>query len=195
MKHHLTHGRVVTTIAPADEPITLADLKRQIRVDTSDEDDQLTAYIKAARELLEEHTERALVTQTRQLYLDRFPSCQTIEIPCTPVTSIESIEYIDPTGQLQELDPSSYVADLVSSPARIRPAYGRFWPAIRYQMNAVIVTFEAGQDVDEVPERAKQAIRLLAGHWYANRETVLIGTISKEVEFSFNALAGQLRWH
>jgi hypothetical protein len=34
---------------------------------------------------------------------------------------------------------------------------------------------------------------LLIGHWYANRETVVIGAASAEVPFAVEALCGQFR--
>jgi hypothetical protein len=48
--------------------------------------------------------------------------------------------------------------------------------------------------VSEVPQLAKQAIHMLVGHWYANRETVITGTISKEVELSYRALLSRIAW-
>jgi hypothetical protein len=32
------------------------------------------------------------------------------------------------------------------------------------------------------------------GFWYANRESVLVGSISKELEFAVSALLANLRW-
>ena len=49
-------------------------------------------------------------------------------------------------------------------------------------------------DVPEGPEQmaltddVKQAILLLVGHWYANRESVVVGTISAEVPMGVPAL-------
>jgi hypothetical protein len=45
-----------------------------------------------------------------------------------------------------------------------------------------------------VPDDAKQAILLLASHWVENREAVLSGTISKEIELSYTALTDRLKW-
>lgn len=48
--------------------------------------------------------------------------------------------------------------------------------------------------VGEVPALALHAIRLLVGSWINNREAVLTGTISKEIEFAYTALTEQLMW-
>jgi hypothetical protein len=45
-----------------------------------------------------------------------------------------------------------------------------------------------------VPDDAKQAMLLLASHWVENREAVLTGTISKEIELSYTALTDRLKW-
>lgn len=44
-----------------------------------------------------------------------------------------------------------------------------------------------------VPESIVAAMKLLIGHWYENRETVLVGSISKEFEFTLEALLYQQR--
>ena len=40
----------------------------------------------------------------------------------------------------------------------------------------------------EVPATYKQAMMLLIGHWFENRENVVIGVVSKEIEFSYKSL-------
>ena len=55
---------------PASEPVTLAELKAQARVNTGTaEDAELTRYLSAARELFERRTGRAVLpTQFRQKF-------------------------------------------------------------------------------------------------------------------------------
>lgn len=184
--------RVVTP--PAVEPVSVADAKRQCRIatDETSEDELLKGYLKAAREKVEADAELALVTQARLLSLDRFAA--EIHIPCAPLAGTPTIQYVDAAGLTQTL--TSFQADLNARPARLRPTYGQAWPATRWQVNAVSITFVCGYGTPaDVPEMAKQAIRLLVGHWYANREAVLVGMISKEIEFAYEALLNALRWH
>jgi hypothetical protein len=56
------------------EPITLAEAKLQLRLQITDDDGLVAAAIRAARIVVENHLRRALLTQTRILYLDSFPS-------------------------------------------------------------------------------------------------------------------------
>lgn len=45
-----------------------------------------------------------------------------------------------------------------------------------------------GPDQMALTDDVKQAILLLVGHWYANRESVVVGTISAEVPMGVPAL-------
>lgn len=44
--------------------------------------------------------------------------------------------------------------------------------------------------IGEIPQRYIHAMKLLISHWYENREAVVAGTISKEIELAFNSLVG-----
>ena len=58
---------------PALEPVSLADVKAHLRVDTDDEDALLTAAIVSARVHVEAVTRRVLIEQSWRVYLDRWP--------------------------------------------------------------------------------------------------------------------------
>lgn len=55
------------------------------------------------------------------------------------------------------------------------------------------VTFECAMP-DHLLATAKVAVLLLVGHWYANRETVVTGTISSELPMAASMLIDQMRW-
>lgn len=63
----------VLTVAPALEPLTLAEAKAHLRVDFVEDDTLISALIVAARQRAEVITRRALITQSWQLVLDAFP--------------------------------------------------------------------------------------------------------------------------
>lgn len=146
-------------------------------------DPELRMLITAMRQKAESILKRYLITQTVDLYLDRFP-CWEITLP--PLQSVTSITYIDAEGVEQTLSPSRYLVDATSAPARITPAYNQIWPCARYQNNAVKVRFVAGYgDAADVPECIKHWIMMKVKHAYDNRDPVNVGNIVTEFPRSY----------
>lgn len=172
------------TVAPALDPILLAEAKAQCRIDTSDEDGLLAGFIIAAREHCEDETGRAFITQTMELKLDfDWPidrcgnDCIVLPRPPHKTGAIESITYIDTNGVEQTLDASQYLFSEGDIFGCVRPAYGVTWPIVRDQVDAITVTFVAGygSNPGDVPEPIRQAVRLMIGHFNENREAVSAG--------------------
>jgi uncharacterized phiE125 gp8 family phage protein len=175
---------------PATEPVSLPEAKAHLRVDGTDEDTLINTLITAAREYCEQIQGRSYITQTWELTLDAWPAEPEIRLPRPPLQSVAWVQYRDQSGIEYTLDPPAYVVDSRSEPGRIVLASGQSWPPVTlYPAGAITVRFTAGYgDAAAVPQRVRQAILLLVGHWYANREAVLIGSISKEIEMSVHAL-------
>jgi uncharacterized phiE125 gp8 family phage protein len=159
----------VVTVAPTASVVDVAAARRQCRVDHHDEDSVLTGYIDAATEMVERDSHCWLRAVTVRLQLDNFTGDQPIELPRGPVNAVSSITYVDTDGDTQTWSSSDYLTDLSSIPGRIQPAYGIAWPSVRSQPGAVKVTYTAGYTT--APRVAVQAVLLLVGHWYANRES------------------------
>jgi uncharacterized phiE125 gp8 family phage protein len=167
---------------PTVDPIELDAVKVHLRVDPAltEDDDLIRGLIATATQAAEHRTGRALMTQTWDLGIDRF--APVIEIDKSPVQLIESVKYLDGSGVLQALDPSTYVLDDFSEPGRLAPAYGRCWPEALCQVNAVRIRFKAGYaDAAAVPKAIKQWMLLLIGTLYENRETVIVGATVQEL--------------
>jgi uncharacterized phiE125 gp8 family phage protein len=179
--------------APTTEPVAVADLKAQLRLEATETHDDafLGGLIKAARELVETDTRRALVPQTWQLVLPRFP--RAIQFRLAPVRSL-AIAYYDRAGQAQTLPASQYCATLFAEPVVVRPVSGLSWPDTYDRLDAITVTCGVGYaDPAQVPERAKLAIRLLAAHWYECREAA--GTRpAGEHALAYERLIQSLMW-
>jgi uncharacterized phiE125 gp8 family phage protein len=107
------------------------------------EDWFLNLLIRSARIAAERITKRALVTQTWDLYLDRFPAWEQY-IPLPKTQSVASVKYIDTNGAEQTLAADQYLVDTKSEPGRIAPAFGLIWPVTRWQTNAVTIRFTCG---------------------------------------------------
>lgn len=155
--------------APTSEPVTVSEVKARLRITISDEDADLATMISQARELCEAHCNRAFITQTYSLYLDRFPSewdhekrvytLKEIRLPRPPLQSVTWVKYYDPAGVQQTLDPSEYYVTTGGEPGRVVPVDS--WPATQDRPEAVEVRFVAGYGLAaSVPAAAKAAILL-----------------------------------
>lgn len=164
-------------VPPAEEPITLADAKEQARVLHSAEDDWFSdVAIPAARQYAEQRQGRALIEQTRELTLDRWPSLysdgfEDIELPGGPLTSITSVTYTAVDGTATVWDAGNYVADTLRGYGRFYLAYGVSWPAVRTGPNAVRIRYVTGAaSANDVNPLTKAAIKMLVALLYKERE-------------------------
>ncbi len=169
MGHH-QHIDYKTTTVPATEPVTLAEAKLSVRVETAftADDDLLTGYIKAARQWCEQFANRAYITQTITLKMDRFQ--RQTKLPRSPLISVSSINYIDTAGDSQLLSTDIYAVDTISEPGLVTLKHNQSFPATRREHHAVTIVYIAGYGAAaDVPQTAKQAILLLVAHWYEHR--------------------------
>lgn len=178
----------VQTVAPTTLPLSAEEVKAHCFIDGNDYDQDILLLINAATEYVQQYQWSQLVTATWVMRCDRFPCDGIITPHPSPVSSVSSVAYVDTGGNTQTLAVNTdYAVDIYSKPARIVPAYGKSWPTTRGFMNDVVVTFIAGYGASQyVPSTTKQAMLLLIGHWFKNREA--IGTTTKETEFSVKAL-------
>lgn len=66
--------QIVLVTPPTDEPLTVNEAKRRLRVDIADDDDLIGDMISAAREDAEKITRRQIMPATYKAVLDRFPA-------------------------------------------------------------------------------------------------------------------------
>ena len=167
---NINQWSLVRTVPPTSEPVSVADMKQHSRIYISDDDGIVLAYISAARAFAEVYQNKQLLPATYRLKFDWFPSW-TIKIPFPPLASVTAIKYLDTGGNLQTLATTEYLVDADSVPGRITPAYAKIWPVSRIQISAVEVDFVAGYpDAGSIPQTTVQAIKMLAAHWYEQRE-------------------------
>lgn len=176
-------GSLVVVTPPAAWPVSVAEARQHLRVDVPDEDQLLQRLIEAATQWCEEQCARRFLSATLRWRLDRFPG--VIELPRAPVLSVSSLQYLDGAGVLQTLAAAAYQVDLEDEPARIAPAPGTEWPSTQLDaLAAVRVEFVAGYGASSaaVPQGIREAVLVRVGDLYANRESVVTGTISSEIQ-------------
>jgi uncharacterized phiE125 gp8 family phage protein len=179
------------TIAPATDPITLADVKQHMRVDGRQEDGYINGLIAAATSYIQNETGRQFVTATFETKFDGF--ADTLILPRSPLVSVTSIQYIDEDGDTQTLDSSYYTVDTASQPGRVNRAYDTTYPNTQDVSNALTVTYTAGYGTaSEVPSPIRAAINLLVAHWFENREPVAFSSPSN-IPFTITAIMNQYK--
>lgn len=157
------------TTAAASEPVTLSEAKLWLKVDFSADDDLITALIQAAREMVENYTNRKLMPQTVTEKFNAFPS-DNIILSAAPVSGVTSITYTDEDGTTQTLSSSKYIVQDYALPAQISVAYSETWPTTRDEADSVTVVYTVGyDDADSVPQALKNAIKMTLAYMYENR--------------------------
>ncbi|MGP1675902.1 MAG: hypothetical protein ACTS6J_01935 [Burkholderiales bacterium] len=190
---------------PVIEPVTLAEIRRQVRQfsDVTDDDDDLTALVKGAREWAEDFTGRALCDQTWRLtvgdYVSRFANVDSdtvigyyrgpfypradggILLRKSPAIAITSFVTVDSDGVETAIAASEYeLREADSKWPRVFPLTGATWT----NGATLRIVFRAGfapglgspdptPDVSLVPARFKQAIRLHAEAMYDRDDKVM----------------------
>tara|TARA_Y100001938_G_scaffold137150_1_gene200939 strand:+ start:35 stop:691 length:657 start_codon:yes stop_codon:yes gene_type:complete len=174
--------------------VATSDQKSFMRVDFSDDDSLIAELIKASQNVIETYLNRAITTQTLELYLDRLPfysdinypegtftapdmeyNSNFIVLPKPPVASVTHVKYFDDSDTEYTYAATNYYVDTISDQARIVLRQGKSWPTVTQtrNANAYVVKYVAGYGgASDVPEPIVQAIKLLTTHLYENREAV-----------------------
>lgn len=197
-----------TAVPPATEPVTLSQLRGQVRVDDNVDDAMLFGYLIAAREAAETIMGRPIVPRPVVATCEGWPGTDwrsglahwsplgltsgQIEL-LMPVTSVDSITYASTNVAAQPW--TAFVARTTQGGVtRIRPAAGTDWPALG---DDPLVTISCTAGYTTVPEAIVTAILQIAAHYHANRESVIVSdgrAIVAEVPQTAASLLRSHRW-
>lgn len=181
----------IVTTAPAVEPVTVAEAKLHLRVDQSVEDSLIGGLITAAREYCEKRSKRTLITTAYRLDGYSFPSSAcSIRLDKGPLIAVQSVKYYDSAGTLTTITSTNYRVDITPVFGEIVPIDGYLWPVSQSNRpDSIQIAFTAGYGAaaTAVPAAAKQAMLLLIGNWYENRESVTPGSMTV-VPYAVDAL-------
>jgi uncharacterized phiE125 gp8 family phage protein len=153
---------VATSETPA-LPVALAELKAFLRISVSDEDALLAGLVRAAAELCEAFTGRALIERA----VEDMIAASTVRARLTagPVRTIEAVAAIDGAGAATALGEDDFAAEI--------DAGGDGWVTLRAPIEAkrLRVTYRAGMAADwnGVPEMLRHGILRLAAQYYLRR--------------------------
>lgn len=185
---------LVMTSPPAIEPVTVADAKAHLRIDTDAEDVLIASLILTSRLHIETALSLALITQSWTLSLDRWPRAREIGLPIAPLRSVGGIRIKDGSGNAVTIAEQSYLVDLASRPPRL------VWnnsvppqPGIAAKGIEIDLTAGFGDNAASVPAPLKHAILMLAAHWYEHRSPHEIGTDDARIPDAVSDLINPFR--
>ncbi len=147
---------------PVEEPVTVAQARAWLRVESGGDEDALIArLIAAARARAEWHTGRAFVTQGWTLWLDGVRGA--IEMPLAPLQAVTSVTLHHADGATTLLDEAYVVSGqhlmLAMVPQALRVRDG------------IAVAFTAGYGAaEDVPAPIAQAILHIVSSLYEHRD-------------------------
>lgn len=198
--------------------VSLDELKVALHINGTDDDDYLTHLRDTAIELVERETARSLIPSTWRETIHAFPGWQQVipnvlftslpiglayarlyprrwELQRGPVTAIHAIEYYDSSNVLQIMDLNADPSPIIfmsgfNMPGLVFPAATTQWPTTFPRPDAVSIEYDAGYTVQGVPAVARQAVMLLCGTWFSNRESE--GEKTVELQAGLNRLLSHL---
>lgn len=178
--------RVVVTTSATAEPVTNAEMRTHLRVTTTGDDTYIGTLITAARQTVESITNRAIMPQTRRMYLDQWPDDEGyLNIPYPPLRSVASTGFVykNSTGGSATFSSTAWETDTASEPGRLWLKNGESWPSVNlYAVNPIQITFSCGYTTSsKVPAAIKHAIKLLAADMYEHREPTVIGQTVQQI--------------
>lgn len=187
---------LVRASEPAVEPVSLADAKQHLRVDTDDDNLYITALISSAREWCETYIDRTFVETQWTMRMDFFPF--EIELPRPPMhpsLTATVVTYTRDDGTVETLSTAAYRVDRNSTPGVIRNLYGGSWPSHLLDENSVTVTWWAGYGPDgqKVPRAIRHAILMLVAYLY-ERRLAADSVPANEIPFGVKSLLDTHRW-
>ena len=184
---------LIQTSAPVIEPVTLAEAKNVLRLDSdlTADDALITLLIGAARRYAESYCAASFISQGWRMVLDSFPGPSLMGVPFGrayslpdhaillergPVISLNSITYLAMDSTTQTMPSANYVADLSGLLPRITPVFGQIWPIPMPQIGSVAINYTAGygSTATSVPEGIRDWILMRTKSRYDMRGEVAI---------------------
>lgn len=186
-------------IEPVPAPvllIPLAKIKSRLQIEDGGmdaagieaQDDAVTAAFQSAIEFVEKQTHLTLAARSFALKTAdwciaaalgcagerfRWSCCSPVLLERAPIQAIENIEYLG-RGEItmDALDPADYSLQPTPVGGVIHLNEGVTLPDLERRWDAVQITYRAGYEPGELPHALANALILLTGYWFNNRDAV-----------------------
>lgn len=163
---------------------TDAQLITQLRVDNDDADELelIRGKCEAAITFVESACSLSIFRRKVAISMAGF-GCGEIIPYIGPIDSIDSFQYLSGSYALVDLPINGYRVRANRNAWGVAPGYGKSWPSVPCVQDAVVLTLNVGYaaDVDncvysKVPPQIREAILLVLGDLYENREMQGVST-------------------
>ncbi|WP_298836391.1 head-tail connector protein [uncultured Roseobacter sp.] len=157
-----------------DGALPVEDFKAHLRLGTgfgqeTSQDEVLTGFLRAAIGAVEARTGKVLITRSFGWSLSFWRDLNAQGLPLAPVSAISSVTIVARNGDEVLAAPEAYWLEKDSQRPRLRST-GAALPGIPAN-GSVVIRFDAGYGAAwaDVPPDLRQAVMLLAAHYYEYR--------------------------
>lgn len=184
----------IKTNVPITLPVSLADMKTYLKIDTDVDDSLITDLINTVALFIENYTRRELIEKTFKTLRDGFYDDSRLDrlfpyqstsflILKSPFVSVESIKYFK-NDVLETVDSSIYYSTVENFYSSIVLKADKSWPSnIDDRLQAVEINFKAGYgtQASDIPIDLRNAIKMIVAFLYFNRGDCTFATISEQL--------------
>lgn len=169
---------VTTLVAPAAEPVGLAEAKEYLRIAGDGEDGLVGQLVSSARARVEEMAGIALISRTIRVTLDWWPrgtaERRWVRLPVRPVGDLVAVRVFDRHGNANDV--TSRFTLPPGRTARLMWTDGAFpWPGQRLAGIEIDHVAGFGEAPGDVADNLRLAVKRLAAHAYHARDPEMLG--------------------
>lgn len=174
---------------PVEEPVTLAELKNSLRVDETADDLLLNSLITAARLSIETSSGTIMINQSWSFYRNAIRGKGAVHLPLSPLQTVDEIRLHHSDGTTSTLSEDEYSVDPAKTAPKVQFRNTTTSKVCNQELNSIEIRFTAGfgASATVVPDDLKQAVLMLASHWYEQRGHGGLGVIN-DIPASVNAI-------
>lgn len=184
------HDALELLEAPATTPVTLTEVKDQLRVEHTDDDTLINRLISVAVAYTDVQGAlgHAMISQKWGQWVDSTPPA-AVKLILGPVLQVNAIKYYDTSGSLQTDTLTNYEVLGTSFATTVGPKEGFDWPVTQDRSDAIRIeyTIGYGEATTDVPQTLRHALMMLIGHWYDNRENTMMDELHN-IPYGFDNL-------
>lgn len=167
--------------------VSLDEMKGHLAITHDDQDELITVLLAGAVDMVERYCGLLLGAREDVTWRGEcLPS--TVKLGTWPVTAINSITWLDPTGAAIVGDEALWRVvrrdEITLKPGAVLPTG---------VAAGVEIKFDAGFTAENRPAALVTAVKLFCAHLFKHREAVITGTISGEIPLGFKHLCAQYR--